>query len=292
VVQGSVQSILILRGGALGDFIVTLPAISLLRQAYPEAVIDLVGNRRVAELVIDKGLIDHAYSQDESRWAALFRSEPLGWEIETWLSRYDLIVSFWPDPDGTLRAKLPVHPEQRFIVGEAQPAIAPAAAHFASALEPLGLTIDSLSYPLGTPEPSARLIALHPGSGSPRKNWPIERWIELAGWLRSERKAELLIVTGGAEPEGLLAEHGQSVRNLPLPELSEKLRHCRLFIGHDSGVSHLAAALGVPSVLLFGPTDSAIWAPPGAHVTVVHHGADRTAISVDEVKEALRRLRI
>jgi ADP-heptose:LPS heptosyltransferase len=54
-----------------------------------------------------------------------------------------------------------------------------------------------------------------------------------------------------------------------------------LFLGHDSGVSHLAAAVGTPCVLLFGPTDPAMWAPPGEYVRVIHRGPEMSAISVD-----------
>jgi ADP-heptose:LPS heptosyltransferase len=75
--------------------------------------------------------------------------------------------------------------------------------------------------------------------------------------------------------------------NLPLPELANALAGCRRFMGHDSGVSHLAAAVGTPSVLLFGPTDPAMWAPPGGNVRVIHHGPAVDAISVEEVLEAL-----
>jgi len=67
-------------------------------------------------------------------------------------------------------------------------------------------------------------------------------------------------------------------------------RECRLFLGHDSGISHLAAACGVPCVLLFGPTDPATWAPPGPHVHVVRRDPDLTSITVADVLAALSHL--
>jgi ADP-heptose:LPS heptosyltransferase len=100
----------------------------------------------------------------------------------------------------------------------------------------------------------------------------------------------LLIVTGDAEAPGLLAGLGSIACCLPLPELAAQLSSSQLFLGHDSGVSHLAAALGVPCVLLFGPTDPAMWAPPVPHVRVIRRGPELTAISVADVKAALRRV--
>jgi heptosyltransferase-2 len=103
----------------------------------------------------------------------------------------------------------------------------------------------------------------------------------------------VLLILGEAELAGWsastttrLARVGRELRlacNLPLPELAAALARSRLFLGHDSGVSHLAAAVGAPCVLLFGPSDPAMWAPPGDHVRVLRRGAALDAISVDEV---------
>jgi len=164
-----------------------------------------------------------------------------------------------------------------------------------------------------------RAIAMHPGSGSPRKNWPLARWVELIHRI----DGPVLLVLGEAEPEwlptcrsllagdplGAIAANGfgrkpacgrssvagdlptpkyvQLAHNLPLPELASALARCRLFLGHDSGVSHLAAAVGTPCVLLFGPTDPAMWAPPGDHVRALHRGPDLKSIEVEDVLRAL-----
>jgi heptosyltransferase-2 len=115
--------------------------------------------------------------------------------------------------------------------------------------------------------------------------------------------APVLLVLGEAERERWNAQdlallpspHGQR-REIadcpPLPALAAALRQCRLFLGHDSGLSHLAAAVGRPCVLLFGPTDPAMWAPPGPRVQVIRRGATPDCISVEEVLEALGGLRI
>ncbi len=281
-------SVLVLRGGALGDFIVTLPALRLLRTRWPAARIEFVGNAPAAQLALAEGLIDIAHSQHESRWAALHDSAPLPDELNDWLDRFDLVLNFWSDPDGTLAAHFPLRADQKFLTAAAHPALAPAARHYCAPLRSLDLTTDTFAPALTFAATSREQeIILHPGSGSPRKNWPIDRWRELARHLRDDRGASLAIVTGDAEAPDLLAAYGTPLRNLPLPELARRLARAKLFLGHDSGVSHLAAAVGTPSLLLFGPTDPAMWAPPGPHVRTLRSGETLDVITVATVRTAL-----
>ena len=295
------RRILILRGGALGDFIVTLPALAALRAAFPTARLELAGNASAAAVAVARGLLDAAHSQHESRWAALYAptSAPLPPDFAAWLASFDLILNFWPDPDRTLAAHFPLHAAQRFLTAPAHPTRAPAAAHYCAPLARIGTNVADFFFPLrpcsGLSALNSQLstlspIALHPGSGSPRKNWPLARWVELAAWLRSAHAAELLVIMGEAEPpatRAALAPYGTFADNLPLEDLATRLAGCRLFIGHDSGIGHLAAACGVPSLLLFGPTDPALWAPPAPHVRVLRSGADFATLALADVQAAL-----
>ena len=310
------KKIMVLRGGALGDFLVTLPALGLLRARWPQARIELVGHARAAELALPGGLLDAVHSQHEARWAALYGREPLPAGLHARLAAFDLVVNYWPDPDGALAAHFPTHTGQTWVTAAALPAVSPAARHYCAALRPLGLATTDYGTRLAvekfeirnpqsetnrpgtnaikletqnakprTPNPAP--IAIHPGSGSPRKNWPVERWVEVAGGLRGQ--APLLIVGGEADTAAVaaLAAFGEVAQNLPWPELARRLAACQRFLGHDSGVSHLAAAVGPPCVLLFGPTDPAMWAPPGDHVSIVRRGPELSAISVDAVWAAV-----
>ena len=282
------RRILVLRGGALGDLIVTLPALDQLRRRWPAAHIALVGNPRAAALARDARLIDVVQPQSAARWAALYQPPPLPAELAAELRAFDLVLNFWPDPDGDLHRHFPLHAAQRFLSAPAQPSRAPAAAHYCAALAPLGLPAPAeYRFALGAPAPGARGIAIHPGSGSPRKNWPLKRWEQVCAALGDAPGTELLTVTGEAEPAGLLARYGRPAHDLPWPALIAELQRCRLFLGHDSGVSHLAAAAGVPCVLLFGPTDPAVWAPPGAHVAVLRRGPAVSDIAVADMLAAL-----
>jgi heptosyltransferase-2 len=302
-----IARILVLRGGALGDFLVTLPALRLLRTNWPAARIELVGNARAAALGALGGCLDAMHSQDDARWSALFAPAPLPSDLVDWLGSFDLILNYWPDPDQILAARFPLHCGQTYLTGTALPTIAPAARHFCEPLRSLGLMTDDfrsrLPFPSaqvdsGQPGPQSKgdaasqpaAIAIHPGSGSASKNWASERWQELM--IRLD--APVLLVLGEVERERwnapLLARLSSTCRHrlqianqLPLPELAAALRRCRLFLGHDSGVSHLAAAVGLPCVLLFGPTDPAMWAPPGPNVRVVHRGPTLDCICVQDV---------
>lgn len=282
------RRILVLRGGALGDFIVTLPTLAALRACWPAARIELAGNATAAQLARRRGLLDAVHSQHDARWSSLYSTAPLPSDFEAWLAEFDLVVSYWPDPDGVLAARFPRHAQQQFLSASAMPASAPAAAHYAGALRSLGLEPPTF-YSLAEATAPRAGTTLHPGSGSPRKNWPIENWLKL---LR-ELPPPLTIVLGEVELETL----GHAFANLtdvallrqpPLEVLVDHLAHTQLFLGHDSGISHLAAACGAPSLLLFGPTDPAMWAPPVAHVRVLQRGPALSQISLDDVRTALR----
>ena len=133
-------------------------------------------------------------------------------------------------------------------------------------------------------------LAIHPGSGSRNKNWPLVHWAELLGELMPAF-AEVLLISGEADREIFEAVRplipAMKLRvcaNGSLWDLVSELSRATLFIGHDSGVTHVAAATGVTTVALFGPTDPTIWAPNGHHVTVIT-SPDRTmaGLSVETV---------
>lgn len=284
------ERILVLRGGALGDFIVTLPALALLRARWPRARIELAGNATAAALARDRGLIDAVHSQHEARWSRLFSADPLPADFSGWLAGFDLVLNYWPDPERELGRRFPLRSGQTFLATSALPAAGPASAHYSAPLRALGLGPGAACYPLtGDAAPAVRdgPVTIHPGSGSPRKNWPDERWRAL---LR-ELPGPVALILGEAEAERWTSwvadNHIEVLAGRPLAELVAHLGRCRLFVGHDSGISHLAAACGAPCVLLFGPTDPSLWAPPAPRVRVLRKGAELTAIGLSDVRQAV-----
>ena len=79
-------------------------------------------------------------------------------------------------------------------------------------------------------------------------------------------------------------------QSLPLSDLARRLAGCRAFIGHDSGITHLAAAVGLPCLVLWGDTVEEVWRPPGEKVMVLRHAGGLARLPVAEVIERLRRV--
>jgi ADP-heptose:LPS heptosyltransferase len=133
-------------------------------------------------------------------------------------------------------------------------------------------------------------IAIHPFSGSRVKNWPLEHYLELADRLEPRFPVRWVLEPGTEPPGGRPA--------LPptadLFELACRLASAALYIGNDSGITHLAAAAGVPVLALYGPTDPAVWGPRGANQVAVlrSEAADRSmsSLSVEAVHAAAERL--
>jgi lipopolysaccharide heptosyltransferase III len=126
--------------------------------------------------------------------------------------------------------------------------------------------------------PCARgeFAVIQPFSGSKRKNWPIERFRKVARRLP-------FAVQWCAGPDELL---DNAVRMEKLWDLARWLAGARVYIGNDSGITHLAAAVGSPVVAIFGPSDPGIWAPRGESVEIVSAGLED--IDVDRVLDAVR----
>jgi ADP-heptose:LPS heptosyltransferase len=129
---------------------------------------------------------------------------------------------------------------------------------------------DEEAHPLLSSLPEG-FLALHPGSGAPRKNWPPERFAALAERLSDKRP--FLVVEGPADRAAceavLRIGRARLASGLRPRILGAVLARAGLFVGNDSGVSHLAAAYAAPVLALFGPTDPAVWSPLGARVKVL-----------------------
>ncbi len=310
--QDTPLRILVLRGGAIGDFVVTLPVLQWLRLMAPEAVIDLVCHARVAPLA--HGLVTHWRDIESAVFLPLYRKAPVAEKaVEDFLGSYDLILSFLGS-DTAVAARL------REIAGERAVSIDPlpssnhqhVTAGFFGQMRAAGLPapdaeesahlvpvieiearkrrearelLDSLGM-----KPEQSVIALHPGSGSLAKNAPAEVLAEVCAWLaespveglgveRFEEAAPVLI-KGEADEEpvaNLLAHLDPAPPVIETPDLAllaAVLGECALLVGHDSGISHIAAAVGTPTVAIFVSTDPVVWAPRGPRVALAEPTAD------------------
>lgn len=283
--------VLVIRGGAIGDFILTLPAIRLLRQTIVGCHLEVIGYPAIAELARAAGLADSIRSLHHRTMAPLFgKNAVIDEELATHLRSFDLVVSFLYDPDGLFRASLERVGVKTLI--ECSPRVQNEGEHasrqLAKSLEKLAMFLEDehlncvqFQKPPVVPD----RVAIHLGSGSEKKNWPLEQWLRLADEFSSH---EIVFITGEAEEaRGVKVNRPMQWHSLPLLELAGRLGTCAAFLGHDSGISHLAAACGVPSLLLFGPTNPAVWAPPQPWVNVLQEeSGDLAALDFDHVKSA------
>lgn len=156
---------------------------------------------------------------------------------------------------------------------------------------PLGFTeTERLEAERLTREMPGGFLAIHPGSGSRLKDWPLDRFADAS--RRLSPRQPWLLVLGPAEEDVALPPGARLARDLPLRALGAVLARAGLFLGNDSGVAHLAAACGTKTLALFGPTDPALWAPVGGPVATLRPPSGRLAdLTVDEVVAAALALR-
>jgi heptosyltransferase-3 len=245
------RQILVIRACAIGDFVLNLPALRGLQNMHPSARFTLVGNPSTLELARDFVAVESIYSIESQPWSRLFY-EPVP-EL-----KFDSAIVWMKDPtvDGNLR----VSGIPSVFRADPFPVYGHAADHLLRTLK--------LDRP-GLPDLWLRRsddIVIQPTSGGARKIWPY------FGSL-IERLPNAVVLGG----------------NSPLIEVSRNLRNCRAYIGNDSGITHLAAYLGCPTIAIFGPTDPRVWGPLGRRSRIIWK-SKLEDITVNEVLLALHRI--
>jgi heptosyltransferase-3 len=284
----AVRSMLIWHQGALGDLLLAGPALMAVRRHYPRARLVGLGHPERWGLLARTLSLDEVWDSGESRWAQLFAAGPLSPELQDRLARFQLALVFSPSiatpvPGRLRQAGIPaVYWVPSFPEDGHESVAALQARHLTGS----GLGVAPDGFHLSLPEPADDLpawsgsggwLAVAPGSGQAAKNWPLAHYYEVSRALAWEYKLGVVWLTGPAEAawlpylRGLAAAQGHLLlAGASLQRVAAVLSRCRLFLGNDSGLTHLAAALGGPAVLaLFGPTESRVWAPPGVRVRVL-----------------------
>ena len=219
---------LLIRPGAIGDLIVSLPTLESLRADYLEV---WVAERNVPLI----RFADAVHSIGSTGLDMLeFAELPL---LVKRLRGFDSIISWYGSNRSEFRDTVQrlALPFQFFDL------------EYASACSP------KIEVPA---QPREEHAVIHPFASSVQKRWPLEKFREVARLLK-------MPVRWCAGPEEQLP---QAVRIDDLYELACWLARARVYIGNDSGITHLAAAVGTPTVVLFGPTDPAVWAPRTSRV--------------------------
>lgn len=256
------QRTLVFHFGGIGDFLLTCPVLTLLARSHR---ITLVGRKERLSLAVLAGIAEKAIDWDAMPFDTLF-ADPSPC-LRPFLQSFDEAI-LWMKDSGTAAANL-----QRFGVSSVKtfPGLPPkewgchASLYYAQCMgfedvPPNNWQIDPLPLP-----PTA---VLHPGSGNPKKNWHIENFFQVAHALQN-RGINVLWSRGPAEASLVLPENLSLLENVSLCELARYLAAAAIYVGNDSGVTHLAAAVGCPTIAVFGPTDPKVWAPRGCRVNVI-----------------------
>ncbi|MCY4464586.1 MAG: WecB/TagA/CpsF family glycosyltransferase [Chloroflexi bacterium] len=288
------ERILLVQLADIGDLILTTPAIAALREAHPKAVIDLLASAQALPILPD-GLVNERLSFDragKSASRAMFAPDNLQLLMRIAWKRYDTLVFFhhFTLRLGLWKFRLIARASgARRIIGlqngkagfltDSLPDEGFGARHQAQYwLDLVGL----LGAP-SQPRPAqvrrqahyrlresldSPIVVLHAGSGgySPARRWDVDKFAELARLLQ-ERCSASIVIVGGKEDRGnelaesLEAPHVNLTGKTTLPQLADIMANADLFVGADSGVMHIAAAVGSPVLSLFGPSNANAWQP-------------------------------
>ncbi len=295
--------------GALGDVLLSLDCLRRLRESA--GTLHFAGRPDLGGMLRACGIVEESSDSGAQRYAGLYCGGQEGY-LKGFLWQFDRSVVFTVDAGG---------PVSRALAGTI------ADAKVVLTVPPSGVRVSASRYRIGQLFPEAvpgrepeltvpsphrdlalamlarwgwkgdrPLVMVHPGSGGRSKCWPLERYFSLVGTLLAEEGAFVVIATGPAEDNRFLdrveafckgRERIMHLGDTDLPSLAALLGRCSVYVGNDSGVSHLAAAVGSPTVALFGPTDPLVWGPVGRWVQVIS-AETLEDIPVEQVAKVVR----
>ncbi|GAC1382204.1 MAG: glycosyltransferase family 9 protein [Ktedonobacteraceae bacterium] len=277
--------ILILRPGAIGDTLLTFPVIQALRAEYSNSFITLVSNSVVLPLAIEFGLVEEVADYGQLQWSELFSTAGIHNSLlQDQLQQTDFAICWLHDADGIVEHNLRQAGVKRVVIAPGRPTEGKRVhvvdylmetvelAYVGTRVAPYHLDSNAL-------RPYIHRIAIHPGSGGTQKCWPVSSFAAVMQYLWQHNHSVLLLA-GPADAERIatlqtfLSSPPQAdllctLINAPLVEVAQHLQQCQGYLGNDSGITHLAAMLGIPTVVLFGPSDPLIWRPVGPSVEVL-----------------------
>jgi len=287
------QKVLILHSGGIGDLFLALPALRIFRRAFRRATLELMGRPERLALVAFDLQAQSIHSIDQAGMAYFYANGgTLPPRLSAFFSSFITVLVFGKDRGNILAKNMGRAGVERVIPIPSFPPKESAihvSDYLIEALRAAGIAGQSLSSPLRLPQKALafarrfwagfglqegqRILAIHPGSGSPAKNWDPKKFARVADW--SSERCKILLISGPAQ-DGVEEVSGSMKKarplvadNLPLIQLAAVLKASTAYLGNDSGITHLAASLGLPTVAIFGPTNPAIWGPRGPRVHII-----------------------
>lgn len=297
------RNILLFHAGALGDFVVSWPLALALARVYPQSRVFYVtqrGKGALAERVLRLESVD-----SESGWHGMFTADPALPEPQAkLLAGAHSVISFVSSPGDLFSQNVAgLSPGANYLPMTVSPPgdfAGHVSDHLLAQLAPWPAVQAALVQVLrsvaargvAVKAPEGKTILVHPGSGSRRKCWPAERFASLIERLRTDGRA-VRVVVGEVELETWSPEELRRVeaaadvaRPATYVDLLNEVMSAGAYVGNDSGPSHLAGIVGLPTVALFGASNPLHWRPMGPQVQVVH-GDTLRDITVDQVHLAL-----
>jgi len=284
----------------------TLPAVGALRERWPEGHIEILGYPHITELARGRYYADATRSIEAKPTAGFFIPRGvLDPELMEYFGGFNVVICYLFDPDSIFANNVRRCGVKQVIEASPRPKDMHAAEHYCRPLESLAIYVDAPSprvHPSQADREAASkflkmvgrepIVAIHPGSGSEKKNWPMEKFSAVARWVSDELAAQLLVIQGEAD-EHVVQKLTKTLESRPftiasglkLVELAAVVERCALFLGNDSGITHLASAVGTPTVAMFGAASLPIWEPRGNRVRVVHFGEHDVASARTAVEE-------
>ena len=287
--------------GAIGDFIVTLPAVAWLQSHLRPDRMELWVARGNLPLARSLGYVDSAEAlQDTGIESYPPRQECLG-RMRT----FDRIISWWgsgnPEFVDRIRA---IHPRADFLRAPPRESGLHMIEFRRAQLDRIfgstpGFSTtprihwtrdeDLFAQRFWSARPGNPGVAIHPGASGPRKRWPASHFAEVGRSLSRDPNCRHLLLEGPLDGEAVkevrtgLAKDSvrwETVSIENLSRLAAVLSRCRLYIGNDSGITHLAAALGIRTIALFLDTDPRVWAPRGPRVEFLRRPGVEQVLSI------------
>ena len=282
--QAVTRASLLVFPGALGDFICFLPTLHALRGQCVDAELAVIVQASLLPLAIRPGLGDRGVALESAWVARLFTAGE--WPVfpVPGVSVGD-VYSWFGTGDSVVRENL-----RKLADGRVQ--CAPFGARWERKGHVAGYFLESSGWPAELAATGTRIpltgeennkaeefwcrhdlvgrgvLAVHRGAGNRAKRWDQRGYEAVTGWWR-ERGGAVLEVAGPADPDGPLTVGHVVVRGMALGDVAALLARADLFVGNDTGVSHLAVAVGTRGVVIFGSTRARSWRPIGGHLVVV-----------------------
>jgi ADP-heptose:LPS heptosyltransferase len=338
----SVRRVLVIFPGALGDLMCLMPALAAISRRHPGASVELMARFELARFVAGRSVVARAHSIDAREVGELFADQTSG-DARRFFRDFDRIYSFFASDDARFRERLAATNDAQVSFNPFRPggeghvsegylrAIGERPSMLDARIEPTSDDLAAARVLLESKCDVSNLIVIFPGSGSPAKNWPANRFAALASMLTKrsgilpirlrsglrladadpalndtrrpragppaplaatsdDARHSAVVVLGPAEAsiEPVFREAGVPViKDLELATVAAIASIASAFVANDSGVAHLAAAVGASGVVIFGPTDSVRWRPNGSGQIDILRREPISSVETREVAGAL-----